>query len=81
MDNLVGKMLSKKNVKKKKKKKKESGIVVNACNPNTSETRTGVSEVQGHPWLHSKFQVSLSHINTISKQTNKQIKHTYTHGR
>lgn len=29
------------------------------CNPSTPEEEAGRSVVQGHPWLQSKFEVSL----------------------
>ena len=36
------------------------------------ERETGISEVQGHFWLHSEFKTSEGYVRPVSKQTNKQ---------
>jgi hypothetical protein len=34
-------------------------VVAALCNPSTSESGIGSSEVQEHSWLHGEFSVSL----------------------
>lgn len=45
------------------------------CHPSTWEVGAGRSDVQGHPWLHCKFQTSMSYIKScLKRKTSKQIK-------
>lgn len=37
------------------------GVVAHALHPSTQKVETGVSEVQGDPWLGSKFKVTVGH--------------------
>lgn len=39
----------------------------------------GRSEVQGHPWLQSKFQASLRKVRPISKQQQQQFEQEHKH--
>lgn len=43
---------------------------VHTRNPGTLEAQTGISEVQGHPWLPSEFKASLNYAGPALK--NKQ---------
>ena len=50
---------------------------VHMCTPSTWKGKTGGSEVQGHPGLHSEFEASLSYLrpalktNSLSKGMNE----------
>lgn len=43
-------------------------MVLQACNPSTSEVEAGGLEFQCHPWLQREFEIILN------KQTNNQLK-------
>jgi hypothetical protein len=44
-------------------------VVVHMCEPSTWQVEAGRSEIQGHPWLHSKFKVSPGNIEpSLQKQ-------------
>lgn len=47
------------------------GFVYNPSvyNPGTEETGTEISGIQGHPWLHSQFEVRLSYRKFFLKAT------------
>lgn len=44
------------------------GLLQHACNPSRPEVEAKES-VQGHPWLHCKFQASLDYETLLKKQT------------
>lgn len=44
------------------------GVVTSVCNPTTQELEAGGSEVQRHPWFHTKFKVSLDYIKTLCQK-------------
>lgn len=48
-------------------------LVVHACNLSTREVQAGGSEVQGQPWLGSKFLVSLSYVRPCLKEKEKEM--------
>lgn len=47
-------------------------VVTHICNPNTQKLEAGGPRVQGHPWLHSKFENSLGYRDLVSKNENKR---------
>lgn len=44
------------------------GLVQHACNPSRPEVEAKESGVQGHSWLHCKFQASLDYETLPKKQ-------------
>lgn len=51
-------------------------FVAQNCDPRTYEAETGEAEVQGHPWLHSKFKASMNLSQKIKNKQNKQTEAT-----
>lgn len=49
------------------------GVVAYACSPSTWEVEAGMSEVQGHPQQHAKFETSLSYMRPCPKRKQKCI--------
>lgn len=47
-------------------------MVAHAYNPRTQEVEAGGSELQGHPQLHSKFEVRVTTFNIIFWDKNTQ---------
>lgn len=45
------------------------GLVQHVCNPSRPEVEAKQSGVQGHSWLHCKFQASLDYETFPKKQT------------
>lgn len=50
-------------------------MVVNASNPSTWVIHAGGSGVEGHPWLHSKLEVSLGCLRSYLKRQCKQLEY------
>jgi hypothetical protein len=42
-------------------------MVEHAYNPRTCEVEAGESEIQGHPWLLSKFEANLDNMRLLSQ--------------
>lgn len=51
----------------------KSIMVVHTCNLSTWEVKAGL-EIQNYPWLYSKFEVSLSYYQTLSKNNKNENK-------
>jgi hypothetical protein len=49
-------------------------VVVQASDPSIWEVEARGSGVQGHPWLHIEFEVSLGYTTSCLKKENKQKK-------
>jgi len=47
-------------------------MVVHAYNPSTWEVEARGPRAQGHPWLHSEFDVSLDYITKIQNKANSK---------
>lgn len=45
--------------------------MVHVCHPNTQEAEAEGSEVQGQPWLHSEFEVTLGYMRPCLKKKKK----------
>ncbi|EGV98990.1 hypothetical protein I79_014293 [Cricetulus griseus] len=49
-------------------------MVTYDCYPSILEAESEASDIQGHPWLHSKLKVSLGYMRPISKGKKRKEK-------